>query len=65
MMKKGVAVSKALKQAVRGSGKTLYRVAKDSGVSYPTLHRFMAGKRSISVEALDKLCLYLGLKLTK
>src|SRR5262249_25139015 len=58
------AVSEALRGAIRDSGQTLYRVSKGSGVAYAALHRFIAGKRSVSLEAFDKLCAYLGLTLT-
>ena len=56
-------VSETLRRAIRDSGRTLYRVAKDSGIPYATLHRFMSGERSISLRALDKLSAYLGLQL--
>jgi hypothetical protein len=55
--------SDSLLQVVRASGKTLYRIAKDSGVSYPTLHSFVTGKRFFRLEAFNKLCIYLGLVL--
>jgi hypothetical protein len=57
-------VSKQLKQAIRDSDETLYRVAKDSGVSYATLHGFMKGRRSLSMDAVDKLCIYFRFTLT-
>jgi hypothetical protein len=57
-------MSEALRRAILESGLTLYRVSKDSGVSYAVLHRFIAGKRAVSMEALDRLCAYLGLRLT-
>jgi hypothetical protein len=56
--------SDALRRAVLHSGRTLYRVSKDSGVPYATLHRFVARKRPVSMAALDQLCTYLGLTLT-
>jgi hypothetical protein len=56
--------SEALRQAVAESGKTLYRVSKDSGVPYACLHRFVVGHQAVSMGALDKLCVYLGLELT-
>jgi transcriptional regulator with XRE-family HTH domain len=64
--KKGgkLTVSATLRRAIRDSGQTLYRVAKDSGVPYATLHRFMNGKTEVSMASLDKLCAYLGLALT-
>ena len=52
-----------LKQAVADSGETLYRVAKDSGVDYSVLLRFMADERGISLETAGKLAAYLGLEL--
>jgi hypothetical protein len=63
--KKEPTVSETLREEIRKCGETLYRVAKDSGVTYATLHRFMAGKRSIGSSSLDKLCAYLGLKLIR
>ena len=58
-------MSDALRQAIRDSGLTLYRIAKDSGVDYSTLHRFMKGTRAIHMRAADKLAEYLGLELTR
>jgi len=56
-------LSEALRRAIADCGQSLYRISKDSGVPYATLHRFMAGKRSVSMEALDNLCAYLDLGL--
>jgi transcriptional regulator with XRE-family HTH domain len=58
-------VSDALRQAIRDSGLSWYRVAKDSNVSYPTVQRFMRDERSLSLGALDKICTYLGLQLKR
>jgi hypothetical protein len=58
-------VSGVLRRAVRDTGETLYRVSKDSGVSYAALHRFMSGQSSLALEGVDKLCAYLGLTLTR
>ena len=62
--KPGATVTGTLRKLIQASGETLYRVAKDAGVPYPTLHRFMAGRRSISGLTIDRLCAYLGLQLT-
>jgi predicted transcriptional regulator len=56
--------SEAVRRAVLDSGLTLYRVAKDAGIPYAVLHRFMTGKRAVSLASFDKLCAYLGLQLT-
>jgi hypothetical protein len=63
--RKGERMSDTLRRAVLESGLTLYRVAKDSGVSYPALHRFTVHKRPVSMETLDKLWAYLGLRLAR
>ena len=57
-------VTDQLKRAIAGSGLTLYRVAKDSGVPLPVLYRFMAGDQGLTLATADKLAAYLGLRLT-
>ena len=52
-----------LRKTIEASGLSLYRVAKDAGISYPTLHRFMSGERSISLDAFERLCGRMGLAL--
>ncbi len=61
--KQASTVSEVLRTAIEQSGLTLYRVAKNAGVGYTTLHRFMHRERSLSMEALDKLCDSLKLEL--
>ena len=56
-------VSEALRQAIRDSGFSLYRVAKGAGVGYSSLHRFMSGERAVSLDVFDRLCASLGLEL--
>jgi hypothetical protein len=62
---KEATVTDSLRQIIRDSGLTLYRVGKDAGVPYPTMFRFMNEQGSISAKTLDKLCAALGLVLTK
>jgi hypothetical protein len=57
-------MSETLRQEILKCGLSLYRVSKDSGVSYPVLHRFVMHRRAASMQAMDKLCAYLGLRLT-
>jgi plasmid maintenance system antidote protein VapI len=47
------------------SGKTQYRIAKDSGVPQPVVNRFINGERSIGLETASKLCVYLRLRLAR
>jgi transcriptional regulator with XRE-family HTH domain len=58
-----MAPSKALLNALKARGETMYKIAKDSGCPYATVFRFMAGRRSVSLNVFDKLCDYLGLEL--
>ncbi len=57
-------VTEQLKQAIRASGKSLNQLGKESGVSQPQLSRFLAGKRTLTLPMVDKLCDALGLRLT-
>lgn len=52
-----------LKQAIRESGLTYYRIAKDTGMVGTSLLRFMAGQTSLRLDKADVLAEYLGLQL--
>jgi DNA-binding Xre family transcriptional regulator len=53
-------IHKALKQERR----TLYRLAKDAGLRYSTVHRFARGERlEINLTTASRLCMALGLEL--
>ncbi|MHB1038647.1 MAG: helix-turn-helix domain-containing protein [Pirellulales bacterium] len=54
-----------LKKAIQASGYSLYRVAQETTVDPTVLGRFMAGKRTITIETAGKLAKFLGLRLTK
>jgi hypothetical protein len=58
-----ISMTEVVRQAIRNSGQTLYRVAKDSGVNYPIVHRFVVHNESIALTGFVKLCAYLGLTL--
>jgi DNA-binding phage protein len=53
-----------LKDAIRGSGKSLYRISKDSGVGSDQLSRFLTGKRTLELPAVERICRALNLQLT-
>jgi len=63
MGKHGTNLEKQLRSAVKDSGLTTYRLAKDSGVSQPVLSRFLNGKRGITLATASKLANVLGLEL--
>ena len=54
-----------LKLAIRESGLTPYRIAKDTGIVLTSLLRFMQGSTSLRLDKADALAEYLGLELVK
>ncbi len=54
----------AMRKAIEASGQTRYRIAKESGVSAGQLSRLVNGERGLSVESVEKLADYLGLRIT-
>jgi len=57
------AVSEQLRQAIRASGKSVYKIASETGVTNGQLSRFLRGERGITSGTMDALCAYLGLEL--
>src|SRR5436305_13570309 len=55
--------SEVLRQAIRESGESLYRIAKGANVGYASLYRFAKGERSVSLDVFDRLSAYLELEL--
>ncbi len=53
-----------IKKAITASGKTRYRIAKDTGVTQGQLSRLMTGECGLSVESVEILAEYLGLEIT-
>ena len=62
-MAKKLSLSEQVRRAIQDSGKTQYRIAKESGVDKGALSRFMSGERGLTLESLDRLTDYLGLVL--
>lgn len=56
-------ITEALKAAIRASGLSRYRIAKDTGVLQTSLSRFMGGQTSLRLDMADRLAAYLGLRL--
>lgn len=54
-----------LKKAVRQSGLSQYRIARDTGILETSLGRFMRGETSLRLDKADLLAGYLGLELIK
>jgi transcriptional regulator with XRE-family HTH domain len=52
-----------VRQAIDDSGLTRYRIAQDTGIDESTLAKFYHGTRGLSLDNLDLLCVYLGLRI--
>ena len=55
-------IMETLRQAIEKSGKSRYRIHKDTGIDQAVLCKIMAGG-TCSMETADILCEYLGLEL--
>jgi len=53
------------RKAIAESGFSLYRIAKDTGVSPQSLLRFERGDQSLRLDKADLLAEYFGLELVK
>ena len=49
-----------LEESIKPAAITPYRVAKDSGISQPTMNQIVNGKRPISTETALRLATYFG-----
>ena len=54
-------IREAIVKAIKNSGKSRYRIAKDTGIDPTVLHRLVNGG-SCNLETADKLLNYLGLE---
>jgi hypothetical protein len=54
-----------LRGQIRQDGRSLSEIGRASGVDVPRLSRFMAGKRGLSIEALDSLFRALALSIVR
>ena len=52
-----------VRQAISDCGLTRYRIAQDTGIDESTLAKFFHGTRGLSLNNLDLLCEYLGLRI--
>jgi len=56
-------IGDVLKKAIERAGVTRYVISKETGIEQSALSRFISGERGLSMEAIGKLCEYLGLEL--
>ena len=55
--------SEALRKGIQESGKSIYQIAKEAGVSQIVISRFLSGERDIRMATADKLAESLGFTL--
>lgn len=58
-----MSLADTLKEAIRKTGLSGYRVALDAGVPEPVVSRFLRSERGITLDTAGKLADYLGLEL--
>ena len=55
-----------LRKAAEGSGQSVYRIAKDSGVDQSTLNKFLNGDRdNLTLDVADRLFKHFGLRVVQ
>jgi DNA-binding phage protein len=57
-------IAASLKQAISASDRSVYQIAKESGISQIVIMRFLSGERDIRMATADKLARVLNLQLT-
>lgn len=57
--------SEQLRAALKECGQTRYQVSKQTGISQPTLSRFVNGERGLPLKTIDQLVEYLGLEVAR
>jgi transcriptional regulator with XRE-family HTH domain len=57
-------IADSLKQAISASDRSVYQIAKESGISQIVITRFLSGERDIRMATADKLARVLNLQLT-
>ncbi len=58
-----VSISDQLRQVILDCGQTRYAICKATGIGQDVLSRFIHGERGLSMEVLDTLGEYLGLRI--
>jgi hypothetical protein len=57
-------IAETLKDAIRQDSRSVYQIAKESGISQIVITRFLSGERDIRMATADKLARVLNLQLT-
>jgi hypothetical protein len=65
MAKRGDTLTDQFRQAIDDSGLTRYRISMETGIDQAVLSKFCLGQRGLSMESLDTLGKFLGLRIVK
>jgi len=65
MTKKQSLLTDQLKAAIASADVSMGQIARESGIDLATISRFMHGKGGLSMEGLDAIGKWLGLKIIK
>ncbi len=57
-------LSEQLREAIVKADVSRYRISVETGVDQTALSKFVLGRRGLSLEAMDRIGLYLGLSIT-
>lgn len=60
---KPVAFSEQLRQAIRESGLSMLAVGRETDIDKAALSRFLSGERGLRLEAIDRLCALLRVRI--
>ena len=63
--KKLTPISEQLREAIRQSGSSRYKICKSIGLPESTMSQFMSDNCGLAMPTIDRLCKLLGLSLTK
>ncbi len=55
-------ITAQIRAAIEKSGKSVYQIAKETGVAHPVILRFLSGERDIRLATADRLATWLGLE---
>ena len=60
-VQKTAAFSDQIRAAVMNCGESQYRVCEETGIDKGAMCHFLAGRRGLSLDSIDKLAAHLGL----
>ncbi len=65
MKRKRLSFADQLRIEIEQCGKSRYQISKETGIGQEVLSRFMAGKKGLSMDSIERLFENLRLKISK